>query len=96
MTSLAPVSRNGQLQQPLGRRGPWFAAIWLFFLLDPLLVGWHHRGTVAGVAGMVLTIVFGTVYMAMWLRLWRRGAPPAAKLSGEFHGPPATSTVACT
>jgi RimJ/RimL family protein N-acetyltransferase len=30
-----------------------------------------------------------TMLQAMWLRLWRRGAPPAAKLSGEFHGPPA-------
>ena len=29
-----------------------------------------------------------TLLQAMWLRLWRRGAPPAAKLSGEFHGPP--------
>ena len=46
MTSLTDVQ-----QQPLGRRGPWFAAVWLFFLLDPLLVGWHHRDTAAGVSG---------------------------------------------
>ena len=34
-----------------------------------------------------------TMLQAMWLRLWRRGAPPAAKLSGEFHGPPARWAV---
>ncbi len=65
MTSLTPVHE----QQPLGRRGPWFAAIWLFFLLDPLLVGWHHRGTFNGVAGAVLTVAFGVTYMWLWLRL---------------------------
>lgn len=57
------------------RRGPWFAAIWLFFLLDPLLAAWHHRGTFAGIAGLVLTLAFGAVYMTMWLVLrsarWR-------------------------
>ncbi len=31
-----------------------------------------------------------SLIQAMWLRLWRRGAPPSAQLSGEFHGPPAT------
>ena len=67
----------------MGRRGPWFAAIWLFFLLDPLLVGWHHRDTAAGVAGMVLTIAFGATYMGIWLRLRADRAklqdePPAA------------------
>ncbi|MEO6513003.1 MAG: histidine kinase, partial [Nocardioides sp.] len=41
----------------------------LFFLLDPLLVGWHHRGTFSGVAGVALTLVFGGVYMGVWIRL---------------------------
>src|SRR3954452_23927706 len=73
-TTLTTVSETKDLtavlrQQPLGRRGPWFAAVWLFFLLDPLLVGWHHRDTVAGVAGMVLTVVFGAVYMWLWVSL---------------------------
>ncbi len=66
MTSVNPVQEQ---EQPLGRRGPWFAAIWLFFLLDPWLEGWHHRGTVAGVAGMVLTVAFGATYMWLWIRL---------------------------
>src|SRR3954453_19162079 len=73
-TTLKTVSETKDLtavlrQQPLGRRGPWFAAVWLFFLLDPLLGGWHHRDTVAGVAGMVLTVVFGAVYMWLWVSL---------------------------
>jgi GNAT superfamily N-acetyltransferase len=29
-----------------------------------------------------------SLVQAMWLRLWRRGVPPAARMSGEFHGPP--------
>ncbi|WP_228522404.1 sensor histidine kinase [Nocardioides islandensis] len=72
-----------QQEQPLGRRGPWFAAIWLFFLLDPFLVGWHHRGTVAGVLGMLLTVAFGATYMWLWLQLRAdrarlRDEPPVA------------------
>src|SRR3954471_8080810 len=73
-TTLTTVSETRNLtavlrQQPLGRRGPWFAAVWLFFLLDPLLVGWHHRGTVGGVSGMLLTLAFGATYMWLWIRL---------------------------
>ncbi len=66
MTSLTDVQ-----EQPLGRRGPWFAAIWLFFLLDPLLVGWHHRGTAAGVGGMVLTVAFGAFYLWVFIGIRR-------------------------
>lgn len=32
-----------------------------------------------------------SLVQAMWLRLWRRGVPPAARMSGEFHGPPSAS-----
>ena len=38
---------------------------------------------VPGVAVPALTLI-----LAMALRLWRRGVPPAARMSGEFHGPP--------
>ena len=34
-----------------------------------------------------------SLVQAMWLRLWRRGAPPAAQLSGEFHGPPGAAWI---
>jgi two-component system, NarL family, sensor histidine kinase DesK len=30
------------------RRGPFFAAIWLFFLLNPLSEGWSRRDEPAG------------------------------------------------
>ena len=74
------MSGTGETQLPM-RRGPWFAAIWLFFLLDPLMAAWDRRDSVAGVAGMVLTVAFGAVYLAMWLRMrnarWRLHSRPS-------------------
>lgn len=35
-----------------------------------------------------------SLVQAMWLRLWRRGVPAAARMSGEFHGPPVAMLVA--
>ena len=32
-----------------------------------------------------------SLVQAMELRLWRRGVPAAARMSGEFHGPPAST-----
>jgi len=59
-------------QQAAGRRwGVGFAAIWLFFLLEPLAEAWDQRDTVAGVIGGVVTVVFGAVYMVMWVRMRR-------------------------
>jgi two-component system sensor histidine kinase DesK len=48
--------------------GPWFAAIWLFFLINPLLVGWAHRDEARGVAGIVVTLAFGAGYLGLWVR----------------------------
>jgi len=56
----------------MSRRGPLFAAIWLFFLIEPVRVGWDHRDSVSGILGIVATVAFGAVYMASWLML-RRG-----------------------
>ena len=57
---------------PVARRwGVGFAAIWLFFLLDPLMAAWHARDTVAGVVGGLVTVVFGAFYMTIWVRLRR-------------------------
>ncbi|MBA2952207.1 histidine kinase [Nocardioides sp. MAH-18] len=53
----------------VGRLGPLFAGIWLFFLLDPLLEGWAHRDEPQGVVGIVATLAFAAVYMALWVRL---------------------------
>lgn len=54
---------------PMARFGPLFAAIWLFFLLDPLLTGWRHRDELSGIVGMLATIAFGALYMALWVRM---------------------------
>ena len=69
---------------PMGRRGPWFAAIWLFFLVDPLRVGWADRDRVSGVVGLVVTLAFAVVYLQLWLRVRRlRAVPlPGASRSG--------------
>ncbi|WP_045549020.1 sensor histidine kinase [Nocardioides luteus] len=48
--------------------GPWFAFIWLFFLLTPLHVGWQARDTAAGVIGIVATLTFAVAYMLIWVR----------------------------
>ena len=45
---------------------------------------------VPGVAMPALTLI-----LAMALRLWRRGVPPSARMSGEFHGPPCALLVPC-
>jgi two-component system sensor histidine kinase DesK len=63
-----PVAEPAQPQQ-LGRLGPVFAGVWLFFLLDPLATGWDHRGSVAGVVGLLATVAFAVVYLALWIRL---------------------------
>jgi two-component system sensor histidine kinase DesK len=68
----APGLASGQVANPMSRRGPLFAAIWLFFLIEPIRVGWSHRGTVEGVLGIAATVAFGVVYMASWVTL-RRG-----------------------
>ena len=67
MSSGSPIPST-----PVARRwGVGFAAIWLFFLLDPLLAAWDARDTVAGVVGGLVTVVFGAFYMTIWVRLRR-------------------------
>jgi two-component system, NarL family, sensor histidine kinase DesK len=57
-----------QPPSPVGRLGPVFAGVWLFFLLNPFLEGWDHRDTVRGVAAMALTLAFAAAYMTLWVR----------------------------
>jgi len=53
---------------PVGRLGPLFAGIWLFFLVNPLLEGWARRDELRGVVGMAATVTFAAAYMALWWR----------------------------
>ena len=50
------------------RLGPFFAGIWLFFLVNPLLESWSRRDELEGVAGIVCTLSFAALYMALWIR----------------------------
>lgn len=59
------------LLRPSGRLGPLFAGIWLFFLLDPVIAGFQEDDRLRGLTGVAATILFGTVYMAMWVRMRR-------------------------
>lgn len=54
--------------RPVGRLGPFFAGIWLFFLFNPLVEGLRHFDSLGGVIGTVFTVVFAIVYMALWVR----------------------------
>ena len=40
-----------------------------------------------------VTVPALTLILAMAMRLWRRGVPMAARMSGEFHGPPGALTA---
>lgn len=63
------MSQTPPLQRPLGRWGPWFAAIWLVFLIDPVRVAWDVRDTAKGDIGLLATLAFGALYIVIWIRL---------------------------
>ncbi len=76
-----------------GRLGPWFALMWLFFLGDPLLEAWSRRDEPAGLAGLVVTVAFGALYMVTWFRSrrmrwmsWSTSAPAGPLAAGLFGG----------
>jgi len=51
------------------RWGGLFAAVWLFYLLNPLEAAWEKRDTAAGWIGMVATVVFAAIYLGAFLLL---------------------------
>ncbi len=71
--SATPVGPEGAESsfRPAGRLAPLFAAVWLFFLLDPVIAGFQDDNRVRGLAGVLTTVVFGVVYMTMWFRVRR-------------------------
>jgi two-component system sensor histidine kinase DesK len=46
-----------------------FAAIWLFYLLNPLEAAWEKRDSAAGWIGMVGTVAFAAIYLGAFLVL---------------------------
>jgi two-component system sensor histidine kinase DesK len=70
VSTTQPVEQAVGVQSPapVGRLGPLFAGIWLFFLINPLAEGWDHRDEWRGVLGMVSTVAFAAVYMTLWWR----------------------------
>ncbi|CAI9404296.1 sensor histidine kinase [Nocardioides sp. T2.26MG-1] len=71
----------------VGRAGPLFAGIWLFFLVDPLLEGWTHRDEARGVVGIVATVAFATAYMTLWIRMRQDRARLVADPPLSFTAP---------
>ena len=67
--------RDVDLSRGPHRWGPVFAAVWLFYLLNPLEAGWEKRATVAGWIGIFATLVFGAVYLGAFLLLRFRRDP---------------------
>src|SRR3954452_16799243 len=72
--SIAP----SDVERPIGWRrwGGMFAAIWLFYLLSPLAAAWD-RHDLRGWVGIVATLLFAAIYLAVFLRMrWRRALAP--------------------
>jgi two-component system, NarL family, sensor histidine kinase DesK len=70
VVSTGPLDQQTAIvtQRPVGRLGPLFAGIWLFFLINPLAEAWQHRDELRGVVGMASTVLFAVVYMTLWWR----------------------------
>jgi two-component system sensor histidine kinase DesK len=58
-----------------------WAALWTFFLLEPLHAGWELRGTAAGWIGMAATVMFTAWYIGAFV-IWRRRRTDGLGLHG--------------
>ncbi|MBM7519771.1 sensor histidine kinase [Nocardioides nitrophenolicus] len=70
----------------VGRRGPLFAAVWLFFLIDPIRAGLQADDRARGLTGVAATALFAAVYMLLWWRM-RARAQVFGDRVGEGAGP---------
>ena len=73
-----------------------FAPVGTWPATGELILECHEHGGIPAQPRTGLVMNAYSLIQAMWLRLWRRGAPPAAQLSGEFHGPPESRATAQT
>ncbi len=67
MTSVSTATEPAQPGAGIGRAAPFFAGIWLFFLVPPLTDAWADRDELRGVLGIAATLVFASVYLSLWL-----------------------------
>jgi len=67
MSSAAPAAADPR--EGPRRWGGVFAAVWLFYLLNPLEAAWHERETVAGWVGIGATVAFAALYLGAFLVL---------------------------
>ncbi|RLV49418.1 sensor histidine kinase [Nocardioides mangrovicus] len=74
-----------------GRIGTFWIAVWTFFLVEPLSAAWDRRDTVAGWAGIVLTIAFGVWYVAFFGYQRRNGF---ARKTFHLQAPKAAAGIA--
>jgi two-component system, NarL family, sensor histidine kinase DesK len=76
MTAPSTTASDADRQTGLRRWGWMFAAIWLFYLLSPLAAAWD-RHDVRGWLGILATLLFAGLYLAVFLRMrWRRTDAP--------------------
>jgi two-component system sensor histidine kinase DesK len=71
MTATTPVDRDPR--EGPRRWGGVFAAIWLFYLLNPLEAAWEERDSIEGWVGIAATVLFAVIYLGAFLLMrWRR------------------------
>lgn len=88
---MAPVTSRS-LELPLPPRGPgtWLAAVWMFFLVNPLLEAWDHRDEARGMLGILAVLLFAAGYLFVWSRFRAR----RLRLSYETPQPEGVLTFA--
>jgi two-component system sensor histidine kinase DesK len=73
MTDVGAPAGSGVAQaHGRGRFGIFWVALWAVFLVEPLSVAWDRRATAQGLAGIAVTLAFGTWYVGFFVVVRRR------------------------
>jgi two-component system sensor histidine kinase DesK len=78
-TVTTTLMSNRPFDDPRRRWAPFFAGLWLLYLVQPFSDSWKHRSDWHGWVGMVATVAFAAVYVGYFFVL-RRCAPPGPPL----------------
>ncbi|MGN6723344.1 MAG: sensor histidine kinase, partial [Marmoricola sp.] len=73
------LTSNVPFDDPRRRWAPFFAGLWLLYLVQPLSDAWRQRDDWHGWIGMVTVVAFAAVYVGYFFVL-RRCAPPGPPL----------------